>query len=151
MSRILLTVTVLLAAAANSGCASYTLRGKVIEGFDSGVVVVADDDPRLEEAGIRDVRINVHRDPDSLGTELIESARAEGDGSFELTLDAFGAGWMDERWLIEAARSGFQNASDMVRLPARPGGRRLLIILSPGRSTPSEHRDELWEEYQQYR
>jgi hypothetical protein len=28
---------------------------------------------------------------------------------------------------------------------------RLLIIVAPGRATPSQHQDDLWEEYRRYR
>lgn len=132
-------------------CGSYTLRGKVIEGFDSDVTVVSADDPRLNEPGIRQVRINVHRDPGGLAQELAGSGLSDADGTFAIELSAFGAGWMDETWLVETTRSGYRNAQRTIRLPSNTNRRQLLIIVAPGTATPSEHRDDLWEDYRRYR
>lgn len=131
------------------GCGSYTLRGKVIEGFGSGVFVVSADDPRLNEPGVEQVRISIHRDPGSLAQSMIATDASGPDGSFAIELPAFGAGWMDERWLVESMRRDYQNASETVRLPS--SRQRLLIVVSPGRAVPSQHRDDLWEEYRRYR
>lgn len=131
------------------GCASYTLRGKVIEGFDSGIFIVPAEDPRLAETGVRQVNVNIYRDPGSLKQSLIASTSSDPDGAFAVELPAFGAGWMDELWLIETTRRDYRNNSAKVRLPSKR--QRLLIVVSPGRATPSHQRDDLWEEYQRYR
>ena len=125
-------------------CGSYTLRGKVIEGLDSDVTVVSADDPRLNEPGIRQVRINVHRDPGGLAQELAGSGLSDADGTFAIELPGFGAGWMDETWLVETAQR-------TLRLPSNTNRHQLLIIVAPGTATPSEHRDDLWEDYRRYR
>lgn len=134
-----------------SACGSYTLRGKVVEGFDSGIYVVSANYPRLGEPGVRQVRISVHRDPGSLAQTVIASDSSGPDGTFAIELPAFGAGWMDERWLIQTSRPDYRNASETVRLPANTNRNRLLIIVAPGRAVPAEQRDDLWEEYRRFR
>lgn len=151
MLRILFIIVSCSALVFTSGCGAYQLRGKVIEGFENAVLVVPADDPRLEEDGVRDVRIRIYRDPGRLSRELIATDSSMPDGTFSIELPAFGAGWMDEQWLIETQRSDYRNTSETVRLPASTKRSRVLIMVAPGRSTPIQERDNLWDEYERYR
>jgi len=151
MIRLHLTVLILAWTVLAAGCGSYAVRGKVIEGFDSGVLIVSADDPRLDEPGVRQVRVMVHRDPDSLAQKVVASGTSDSDGFFNIELREFGAGWMDEYWLIETSRSNYSNVVETIRLPANSNRSRLLIIVAPGTQLPSEYRDELWEDYRRYR
>ncbi len=151
MFRIICTVLAFAFVTALCGCGPYTLRGKVIEGFDNAVLIVPVDDPRLDEPGIREARIQVYRDPERLARELIASDSTASDGAFAIELSAFGAGWMDEQWQIDVSRSGFRNSSEVIRLPSNSNRSRMLIILAPGRATPTQQPDNLWEEYERYR
>jgi hypothetical protein len=66
------------------------------------------------------------------------AARATSDssGRFELEVDGFGAGWMEETWLLRARRNGFETVEQEVDLPSDPKGRVMLLRLPRGRSRP---------------
>jgi hypothetical protein len=109
----------------------YTLRGRVVQGPFSTLDFVAADDARLDEPGLPNVEIEVYRDPDRGNQRVIARQLSRGDGGFEIALDEFGAGWMDELWRITAAARGRQTADLTLALP-RGDDRRLLILLAPG-------------------
>jgi len=147
-----LTAMVLCAAVVLSGCATgYVLKGRAIEAGYTDVAVVPGSDDRLDKAGggIEGVRIRVHRDPGHLNQQLVATGRTSANGSFAIPIDAFGAGWMDEQWLIQVERSGFRSGAMTLRLPT--GDRRLLVTMSPGTSTPHEDKEDLWEQYERYK
>ncbi len=128
-----------------SGCGGYVLKGRVVEGAGGDMTFVAPDDPRLAEPGLPDARITVERDPGRLSAHVAASGLSDLDGRFAVALDAFGAGWMDERWRIEAIKSGFARTSSVKRLDSATRDMRLLIILAPGFS---EAREDLLQQLQ---
>ncbi len=121
-----------------SGCGGYVLKGRVVEGAGGDIAFVAPDDLRLSEPGLADARITVERDPGRLSAHVAASGVSDLDGRFAISLDAFGAGWMDERWRIEAIKPGFARTSSLQRLDSATRDMRLLIILAPGFSEPRE-------------
>lgn len=140
----------LLAALASVGCASsYTLTGTVISGSYTHLEIVPASDSRFSETGLGQVKILIHRDPLTLKQELITTGRSHSDGTFEIPISAFGAGWMDETWLIEIERDGYRSGEMILRLPT--GNQRLLITMSRGRSVPHEQRENLWEQHEKYK
>ncbi len=131
-----------------SGCGGYVLKGRVVEGVGGDMTFVAPDDLRLAEPGLPDARITVERDPGRLSAHVAASGLSDLDGRFAVALDAFGAGWMDERWRIEATKPGFAKTSSLQRLASATRDMRLLIILAPGYSEP---REDLLQQLQRFR
>jgi len=134
------------------GCSSgYALRGKVVEGGISTIAAVDRADDRLAEQGVGDVQIRVYRDPGRLSQELAATGVSHADGSFEIAISAFGAGWMDEEWLIQTYREGYANAETVMRLPGDTVRRPVLIQLRRGAASPMRGREDLMEEIERYR
>ncbi len=131
-----------------SGCGGYVLKGRVVEGVGGDMTFVAPDDLHLAEPGLADARITLERDPGRLSAHVAASGLSDLDGRFAVALDAFGAGWMDERWRIEATKLGFARTSRLQRLDSATRDRRLLIILAPGYSEP---REDLLQQLQRFR
>ncbi len=130
------------------GCQTYVIEGRVVEGRFGDMTFVRPDDPRLDDPAITNVRVTVDRDPDSLSRRQVGTQITDARGRFEIPLGEFGAGWMDEQWLLRAFKNGYQTVSTTLRLP-RGSGRRLLIIMTPGQSEDSP---EDWrEQYERFR
>ncbi|TVQ54969.1 MAG: hypothetical protein EA377_04275 [Phycisphaerales bacterium] len=138
---LLLCATLLL-----GGC-GYTLRGKVLEGQMQDIFTVRSGDDGLDRTGLADVRIEVYRDPDRLGRQLAGSGVSRSDGSFEVSISGFGAGWMDEVWEIRAFRHGYRDVSTVMRLPASPGSNPLLVMMRPGTPNQPDELEMLLEEH----
>ena len=64
------------------------------------------------------------------------AATAGADGRFTLELQGFGAGWMDESWLLRVRRNGYENIEQEIQLPGSTDGRLLLVGMHRGRSAP---------------
>lgn len=115
-----------------AGCA-YTLEGRVLEGPGSAeVVATADGD--MGGKPVAGVRIDLIRDHTNMNRTQVATAVSGKDGRFKLVVDAFGAGWMEEEWLVRAGRSGYQNVENPLRLPGSTGGKLLLVTVARGRS-----------------
>ncbi|MDY7108317.1 MAG: hypothetical protein SYC29_06735 [Planctomycetota bacterium] len=135
-----------------SGCGSpYTLRGKAIDGGYGSIAFVEADDAQLGEPGVAGARIAVYRDGDRPNQALFATGRTDGRGGISIPLEGFGVGWMEEQWLIEVTRQGYETVRSVVTLPSAKRDLRLLITLTPGLSTPGEKGEDLWEEYKRYR
>lgn len=149
------TVFALLAAVfmlpAMTGCGGYTMRGKVIEGFTPGIYTIDASDSRLNSRGVSEVRIVVYRDPGRLSQELVASGVSGPDGSFAIPLDAFGAGWMEETWMIQTSRRGYRNVETIMKLPSNTEKRPLLIVVNEGHADDLPQQEDLWREAEKYR
>ena len=131
-----LTLLILGATFQLAGCNTYTLKGKVVKGDKSSIELVHEMDPRIrafEPGGIANVEVRVYRDPDNMNKKLGGRERTPVDGTFSIGLGDFGAGWMQEKWLIQAYSYGFQTAELHTKLPAKNAKTRLLITLAPVR------------------
>lgn len=126
---------------APSGCAGYVLHGQAVHGSYSHISV-SDGRQDQNAQGVGGVRIAVYRDPGRLSQKLIATGTSEPDGTFAIPLPAFGAGWMEEEWMIQATRNGFQSAEGIFPLPLNSRSRPIRVMLSPGTSIPFEHRDD---------
>ncbi len=115
------------------GCRTYVIEGRVVEGRFGDMAFVRPDDPRLDDPAITNVRVTVDRDPDSLARRQVGTRITDARGRFEIPVGEFGAGWMDEQWLLRAFKNGYQTVSTTQRLP-RGSERRLLIVMTPGQS-----------------
>jgi hypothetical protein len=134
-----------------TGLTTYTLSGRAVVG-DFGEVVFVD--PTDEELGgdpIGHAQISIHRDAGEMNQQLVAQGRTDGRGYFEIDLDAFGAGWMIEKWLIQVRKGGFLTVEQMVTFPSAYKDKRMLIVMTPGRSVEPRPNQDLWEEYERYR
>lgn len=128
----------LLALLAAGGCGGYRLEGKVVEVGWSDVSLVDPNDAALASPKvIPGAAVRLIRDPDTPRRALVAQTRSRGDGSVELEVSAFGAGWMEETWLVEVEREGYETVEVTLRLPASGKSKRLLISMRRGRSVPS--------------
>ncbi len=133
-----------------TGCSSYLIRGTVVQGVTSDMSFVEPDDPRLAGTPVSGVRLTVQRDPDKLSRHMAGTDLSDTSGRFTVQVDEFGAGWMDEEWLIQAFKPGYATASVRHLLRTRHKDMRLLVTLTPGASNnPME--DDLIQQYERYR
>jgi hypothetical protein len=140
----------LLTIPALGGCNGYAVRGKVVRGPYSLMTFVEADDARLGDEPIPNVQVIIHRDPGKLSAAVAGRAVSAPDGSFSIALNQFGAGWMEEQWLIEAKRPRFQTAEDIRPLPRAGERMMLLIMLAPGLSSDRPDED-LMKQYERFR
>lgn len=119
-----------------SGC-GYHLSGRVVEGGFDGVDVL----PRsqAEDVGgapVAGAMVELYRDPQTPKRKLVGTARTDDRGEFTMVLQDFGAGWMEERWLMRVRRNGFKGAEQSIELPGSPDGWRVVGTLTRGRAVP---------------
>ncbi len=119
-----------------AGCGAHRVRGRVVEGDFDFITVVSGSDSRLAAPGIGSTRITFTRDPGRLNATQAGSGVSDPEGSFDIEIDAFGAGWMSEEWLVRAVRSRFGFAEGSVRLPKPHSDEQLLITIR--RASPEE-------------
>lgn len=114
-----------------SGCGSYKLRGKVVEGPLSAVIVTDAKDPRFTEIPMPGVRISAVLDPDSLNRKDMGTVVTDREGWFEMNIDEFGAGMLEYDVRVIARMRDYQPAVQSMPLPSR--NKVLLIMMAPGR------------------
>ena len=117
-----------------AGC-SYRLEGKVIDGF-SGARVARTGDPEERKGGIPGASVELVRDASTMNRAVAARATSGPDGRFELEVDGFGAGWMEEEWQVRVRRSGSENVEQGIGLPGSAKDRLLIIGMSRGKSRP---------------
>jgi hypothetical protein len=128
----LMPLVVLAMAAMAGGCASYAVRGAVIGGSQSMVVLVSKDDPRVKVAnGLTDVSLSFSLDPRSLGSKPLGATVTRADGTFEMPVDVFGAGTLEYELGVLARGAGYDSAQGTVPMPS--GDQRVLVIMARGR------------------
>ena len=132
------------------GC-GYTLRGKVVRGETSAVEIVHEIDPRYKVSGINGAEVIVRRDPKSINPEMVGRDRSGSEGEFTIRIGEFGAGWMEEEWLVQARLTGFQNASALTKFPEKGSKWRLLITLAPGTAAPLDAREEIQQDIEKFK
>jgi hypothetical protein len=127
-------VLLLASAMLLPGCA-YKLQGKVVDGFGS-VHVGEPGDPDVQKPPVPGAVVELIRDPDNMNRAKVAQATADQSGRFTLSVEAFGAGWMQEKWVLRARRSGYEGVESEVDLPSSPDGKLLVIGIARGRSKP---------------
>lgn len=135
-----------------TGCQSYALRGRVIEGARSQVWVVDADDPRLAgpgaPAGIGGASIGFMLDPDKAGHKSLGGSFSDADGSFRYPVDEIGAGFLEYGLGVTARAAGKSPAQDSMPMPA--DDKRLLIMLAPGRDNLPRESDNPMNDIERY-
>jgi hypothetical protein len=150
--RILLALLAAASLGMLAGCGEpYVLRGKAISGGYGSIMFVPADDAQLAEGGVGQVNIAIYRDPNQLNQSLFATGRSNGFGEISIPMEGFGVGWMDEQWLIEVRKAGYEAVQSVVTLPSAKQDLRMLITLPPGISVPARQEEDLWEEYKRYR
>jgi hypothetical protein len=127
-------ILLIASAALLPGCA-YKLEGKVVEGLN-GAQVTDMQNADAQRGGVPGASIELIRDPQRPTRQRVAQANADKNGRFVLTVDSFGAGWMQERWEIRVRRNGYESIQQDIDLPSSPDGRLVLVGLTRGRSTP---------------
>jgi len=150
--RLIASLSVSIACAGLGGCGgSYVLDGRVVEGdFGSVAFVAGDDEQLLVGKPVSGANISVYRDAGRLNQRLVATGRSDAAGRVSIPIDEFGTGWMEEQWMIEAFRSGYEPVQSTVVLPGKRQQRELLIVLAEGWAMPPQ-KEDLWEEYERYR
>lgn len=126
------------AAALLSGCSSPSLKGRVVAGEGSYIIVVPSGDPRLSGPGAEGVAgasVAVVMDPGRLNRKVIASGVSGPNGDIELPIDEFGAGFLEIDVAVTARKKDHDPAEGYFRLPG--SSRRLLIVLGPGQDRPT--------------
>ncbi len=138
MKRVAMILAMVLLAGA-SGCSTYQLRGKVIEGRTSGVMLVNKDDPRLTTPGLSGATIDVTLDPQRMGEKHLGQYQTDLDGNFAIPVSEIGAGMFEYDVELVGRHPGFKAAIHKMRLPS--ADRRVLIVLGEGKDTYRGPRD----------
>ncbi|MEE2681143.1 MAG: hypothetical protein VX641_02100 [Planctomycetota bacterium] len=81
-------------------------------------------------------RIELVRDPRSLGRKVVARATSDHEGRFSMEIDAFGAGWMKEEWLFRCTHPGFPMVELFDSLPPLDDSMMLLIDMGSGAGFP---------------
>ena len=130
--RLILIPAAAMVLAVSGGC-GYRLSGTVIEGPTPGLLVVNDDDPRLDEPGMGGAIITLTLDPQRLDARHLGSFVTDRYGRFDVPINETGAGFLEYDLDVLCRLAGYQAVQQRVRLPG--SGKRLLIIMAPGRDT----------------
>lgn len=123
-------VTIAVSLIMLSGCAAYELRGKVVDGSVSSVMLVDQDDARLNQTGIANATVRLMLDPDKLSRKDVGTVATQADGSFAIPVSEAGAGLLEYESMVVAR---YPQMSPAIRfMPLPPSNKRVLITLAPG-------------------
>ncbi|HBS28540.1 MAG TPA: hypothetical protein DEB06_03595 [Phycisphaerales bacterium] len=125
-----------LAGAAAGACSPYTVRGRVVHGDSSYLMLVDRDDPRLLEPGIPGAQMKLTLDPGKLSRKTASQQVSGADGDLALPVEEIGAGLLEFDAALIVRKRGFAPAEGFFKLPG--SGQRVLVVLGPGRDEPSE-------------
>lgn len=143
-----LKLAALIPLAALAACSPYKLQGRVVAGDVSYAAIVDASDPRLNEGvGVPGIEVALWTDPEKLNRKRVAAAMSEGDGSFGLTVDEVGAGFLNYDCAVIAQGKGMAPVNQSFRLP--PSSQRLLIIVRKG-SGESPLPEDLMEEFRRF-
>ena len=130
-----------------SGCETYALRGKVVDGGVSAVMLVDKNDPRLDADGISGATIEATIDPRSLSRQRMPTVSSEADGGISLPVNVTGAGLLEYEAMVVVR---YPQMAPAVRFMPLPGSdKRLLITLAPGEDDLNLMRTDIIEETRQ--
>ena len=118
------------------GCSSSNkLQGRVVDSGYPGARFVPQssfDTDGIPGNGVSGARIELVRDPRSLGRQVVARATSDHEGNFSMVVDAFGAGWMKEEWLFRCTHPGFPMVELFDSLPTLDDSVLLLIDMGVG-------------------
>lgn len=135
---------------AAQACSPYQLKGKVVRGDYTAVIVTDADDPRFAQEGVPGATLHLQADPGRVNRKTLATGVSEPDGSFALPVSEPGAGLLIFDVGLFARRRGFAPAEGYFQLP--PGGSRVLVVMAPGDDRETgERRENLRDLADQYR
>lgn len=137
----LLAALLLVGCTVLCGCGQYQLSGLVVDGPRSQVLVVDRDDPRLDQAGIADVDVQMVLDPKRLNRELLDHAVSDSYGRFVLNVNTIGGSYLQNDVRVAAQAPGYAPAVRDMSLPG--ASKALLITLTSGSGTAGVREDLL--------
>ena len=151
--RALLLLLMLLPAAVLSGCGGYRLEGVVYEGDYGDIFFVDAAAPVHQDSDVvAGAEIRLHRDAGRPNQQLVASGRSDDGGRIVLSLKQFGAGWMQEQWLIQVTRRGYETIERVVTLPSSRRKQKLVVVLREGQSlAPVGGRVDPLEDFERFR
>ena len=120
----------LIAVLTLAGCEAYALRGIVVEGQVSRIMVVDASDERLQSIGLPGARVEFVLDPNTLRPIPAGTVLADEFGRFELPVDEAGAGFLQYALCVRATLRNFGTVWQQMPLP--PAGKRLIIVMAEG-------------------
>lgn len=120
------TLALLASAAMLAGCAGSRVRGKVVEGDVSYIIVAPSSDPRFSGEGLEGAKVSIRITRDG-----VERARGtdESDklGRFNIPIEGLSA--LADKIELEISREGRVPARGTIALPA--ADRAVLVLLKP--------------------
>ena len=154
-SKVLLVALLVLATLALPACqnSAYVLRGRVVDGVLGDVAFVTPDTGLLTTpgVGVASANIVIHRDAGRPNQRRIATGRSGADGEFSIPIGEFGVGWMQESWLIQIVKPGYERLEVMVDLPSSGQNLRTLITLRTGYTAPSNQPSNPWDDYEKFK
>lgn len=134
------TLALVCAAASGlSGCETYSVRGRVVQGEISYIAVVERDDPRLDASPLAGAQLRLQLDPGTIKRRTASFVASGPDGAFALPVDEFGAGVLEFDAGLRAMRRGYQSTEGTFPLPS--SGQRVLVVMAPGKDPPGAFED----------
>ncbi len=124
-------VALLVCVMAVGGC-GYQLRGTVIEATTSAVLVVDQDDPRVNDPRLPGAVVSLTLDPGHLNAKNLGAHATDVNGRFDVPIGE-GAGLLEYQLELLCRLSGYQAVQQRMALPG--GTKQLLILMVPGRDT----------------
>ncbi len=143
MNRAIAWVASACMAAGLGGCSSPTIKGRVVAGEGSYIIVVPPGDERLSGptvTGVPGASVSVIMDPGRLNRKVIASGVSDANGDIDLPIDEFGAGFLEIDVAVTARKKDHDPAEGYFRLPG--SSRRVLIVMGPGQDRPTGHERE---------
>ncbi|MEO1128392.1 MAG: hypothetical protein AAFX05_01645 [Planctomycetota bacterium] len=133
-----------------TGCESYAVKGRVVQGSSSYIVLVDANDPRLDGPGVPGVALHLMLEPGKLNRESLGRTVSDNDGNLRMPVGTFGAGWLEHNAGLYARAKGFTPAEGYFILPG--GSQRVLVVMAPGQDRDlGEMRDVGLDDYEMYR
>lgn len=124
-------LVVCLASSLLWGCGQYQMRGVVVEGAVSMIRVVDHDDARLLEGySLPLAVIEATLDADRLSRNQLPRSISDVDGTFAVTVNETGAGYLDYYARVVVHKVGYNTAVQNLRVPGPK--QRLLVTLARG-------------------
>ena len=119
------------------GCSTHpALKGRVVETGNGSMefISIQEGDPgMIAGRGVTGARIEIVRDPKGLNRKVVARGSSQQDGTFNIPIEAFGAGWMEEEWLFRCTHPNYQMVELVDVLPGVGSSRVLQVnIGQPG-------------------
>ncbi len=136
-----------------TGCAvePYVIHGRAVRSDFTTASFVDVDDSRLLGEGLSSVDVYLIRNPTRGDREVVARVQTNDVGEFAMPVNAYGAGWMIEEWMIHTYRPGFQSVESIMTLPKPKETRALLLMLGRGIAEQPALGDDHLRQYEHFK